>query len=443
MDLIQIPPEIIYDIMEYLPLNFLINIETVCKIFCSIIRNGGFKHSIMKINRYSKILPCIKFHKFVSYQIIKDNNNLDLFLKKSGITTINEDDIISYFIDTLSKYGIKCHRLILNFINLTEKSFPYLSQCESIEFSGVTKNIIKDAIEPLNNIKSLKINSSNNFFFDKPLKKLTSLTSLDLYIRDFIISGTSKQKYTDDTIKGLTNLRSLKLTYGLVSSINKDKYITNDGLKYLTKLESLTLTNTIISDVSGLINLTYLDIINDNFYITDDSIRTLTNLKILKMIWQFNYSSDGKMKEYKFNDHLLDNFKNLSTLKIAYFNGKFSNLNNLISLELYSSKFKGIENLHNLNHLKIVGNVYSDINTVIQKLEMLKKLKSLELPIYNNEQLNQLQKLTTLDCLAINLDKADSELEFKADDFPHLRQIEIVSESKSKINIFINKSTVY
>ena len=172
---------------------------------------------------------------------------------------------------------------------------------------------------------------------------------------------------------------SIELNYNILASLKKLRYLTigfnNQYAKYLGILEGLTQLCFLIiggrfSNLSPLANLTKLQfLLARSCYIADISaLVKLKNLEILNL-------------ENNYNIEDISSLKNLSKLRFLVLEG-----NQIKDLSPLS-------NLFNLNYLTLSGNLISDISP-------LAKLNALEVLLLNRNQIKNIDALREMDYLS-------------------------------------------
>ena len=279
--------------------------------------------------------------KFCSIPLIKLSNNLKLDFIKINFSILND---IEYFdnIDTLTNLDLSySHIVIVN---------------SNIQLNNNFYRILFDQK------KLVKLNLLETKFFKKEeFCKNTSFYSF--HYNDFLCDLSF--------LNNKVELRELSLT-GLYI---KDSYKLIEITK-LIKLESLSLTKSRIStiDLSGLTNLTYLNL-SDTKLFTDNSIISIDKLINLKTLYLHQHTIDDL---FFFNNMI--KLKSLSIIASNIRNIDLSNLTNLtdlncsLSILKYRESIIGLYTLSNLINLDLSRTNIIDIN-----INNFKKLKNLNL----------------------------------------------------------------
>lgn len=198
----------------------------------------------------------------------------------------------SALVATMTNEDIKKCELLVRLdlcenITIKDDGINGLTNLISLSLPPITKDTQRftdEGIKFLTNLKHLYLNGSLKdddeenvtppLITNKGLTTLISLTHLEL---PYFYTRAEWDLINDEGIKLLTNVVVLGLDY--------NDCISDAGIQGLTNLTSLNLRgNEIITNdgIRRLINLTYLDII-DNNKISDEGIRGLTNLRSLRV----------------------------------------------------------------------------------------------------------------------------------------------------------------
>ena len=171
---------------------------------------------------------------------------------------------ISYYCDFLTKHRFK----LVNKNSYQVIKIIYIPKKYEDELNN---NILKN----YSHLKFLVLSSSFGKFTDDSIRHMTTLLSLD-------ISYCSK--ITDGGIKHMTELRYLDIS---------NTKITNEGIKHMGELRYLDISDTKITNdvIKHMTELRYLDISNTK--ITDDGIQHMRNLNFLSACEHCNITSKG------------------------------------------------------------------------------------------------------------------------------------------------------
>ena len=308
-------------------------------------------------------IVCKKWHEYWR------NNTTKLLLTKKWHKTKNSEGVPS---DLIKKFLLQFPLLTDLYIDHVEYVIP------DFDFLG-----------DLTNLQKLNFYDDEFLGNDKIYGKLTNITDLTI----------SNGWITDDTVKNLLRLKSLKIKSADLRRVVEDETITDASIQFLTGLETLEIyRNYSISDISLqlLTNLTNLKLDNCGNTITDVSIGKLTKLVSLSisctdtitdtsLLYLTNLTSlSSSFNEYITGKSLL-NLPNLTVLDLSddYYSNiiddniiddnSVSRLTNLTSINLSDNHIitdKSVSCLTNLTSIKL-----SDNHVITDKsLSMLTKL---------------------------------------------------------------------
>ena len=236
----------------------------------------------------------------------------------------------------------------------------------------------------LSQVEELVIqNTSLSDEYFKHLKSMSSLKKIRLQ-QDF---GQTSSALTDTSLlymSEMDSLESIELYYG---------EFTDKGLEYLSKLKNLqtlvipnshNFTGSGIQYLTKLENLEHLNI--GSRRLKDDDLEPIGRLKNLKELMLFNS-------------------RDITNAGIS----KLSGLNSLESLEIWAPKVTttGLNHLNalsNLNLLEVQGGYADDIgpDDTILNIKYLSNLNKLRIPVFRNEDLDCIVKLSNLRQLEID-----------------------------------------
>src|ERR1700733_10307970 len=146
---------IIMDILLYLPLKKLIEMEQLSTLYRDIIRKNNSSHLTITLRRVKNIKYVIKHYNFIKY----DFNN-------SNIT------------DKTVKFLGNCHTLDLSLCNkITDESVKMLGKCHTLNLSNC-KQITDESVKMLGNCHTLNLSGCK--ITDKSVKLLRNCHTLDL-----------------------------------------------------------------------------------------------------------------------------------------------------------------------------------------------------------------------------------------------------------------------
>src|ERR1700733_2589640 len=126
---------IIMDILLYLPLKKLIEMEQLSTLYRDIIRKNNLSHLIITLRRVKNIKYVIKHYNFIKYDF--NNSNITdktvKFLGKCHTLDLSGCDQIT---DKSVKLLGNCHTLNLSYCEkITNESVKFLGKCHTLDLS--------------------------------------------------------------------------------------------------------------------------------------------------------------------------------------------------------------------------------------------------------------------------------------------------------------------
>src|ERR1700733_11959420 len=189
---------IIMDILSYLPLKKLIEMELLSTSYRDIIRKNNLSHLTIKLNKIENIKYVTKHYNFIKY-----------------------DFAYSYITDVSVKLLGNCHTLnLLHCDQITNDSVKYLGNCHTLNLFCCNK-ITDESVKLLGNCHKLDLTGCYQIT-DESVKFLGKCHTLNL---------SYCHQITDESIKFLGNCHELHLC--------GCKQITNERIKLLEKCNTL------------------------------------------------------------------------------------------------------------------------------------------------------------------------------------------------------------
>jgi len=274
---------------------------------------------------------------------------------------------------------------------------------QGIVVTDSKSNIINVSLNLGNDNKSIILTNPNGYTAGEKYKLSisNSVHSLDGKNINQAITMNFSVKAADTQDKIVT-FKNKYLETAIREALNKP---TEDLLESdIKKITNLNLPRE-ISDLSGIENLTNLQLLNldGNFKITD--LTPLENLTNLQTLYLDNCQSIKSLNPLK-------NLTNLKTLNLAVSNisdiSALKNLTNLQDLNLAENQINNIDSLKNLINLETLNLSENKIND-INALNQLTNLKTLNLDCNKVSDINALKGLSKLYRLGISTNPISNE----------------------------------
>src|SRR5580692_171477 len=127
----------IIDILLYLPLKKLIEMEQLSTLYKDIIRKNNLSHLTITLRRVKNIKYVIKHYNFIKY----DFNNSNITDKT--VKFLGKCHTLHSYCDQITDKSVKllgnCHTLDLSYCEITDESVKFLGNCHTLNLTWCNK----------------------------------------------------------------------------------------------------------------------------------------------------------------------------------------------------------------------------------------------------------------------------------------------------------------